>query len=67
MRTEDEVIILYNTYLKRAASQKDKYDAGYDPYFYALALGAACAIGFTLEKSMKQIERDVKHAEKKYK
>jgi hypothetical protein len=66
LRSKEQIEILYTTYLKSCAKEREKYEAGYDPYFYAIAFGAATALGLTLDKSFKEIERDVKRAEKKY-
>lgn len=67
MRTQEQVELQYRNYVKWCAKSRDNYEAGYDPYFYGLYLGSAYALGFTLEKSMKEIQRDIERAEKKYK
>ena len=67
MRTQEQIEHQYRNYLKLLAKNREKYEAGYDPYFYGLYYGSVFALGFTLEKSMTEIGRDIKHAEKKYK
>lgn len=67
MRTEEETIILYNTYLKQCGRERERYEAGFDPYHYGLSFGAAFALGLTLQKSIKEIQREIDRAEKKYK
>ena len=67
MRTQEQIEHKYRTYIKKCAQQREKYEAGYDPYFYAFYYGAAFALGLTLEKSLAEIERDLKRAENKFK
>jgi hypothetical protein len=67
MRNQETIEHLYNTYLKACARKKEEYEAGYDPYFYGLYLGSAMALGFTLEKTIPEINRDLKRAEKRFK
>ena len=67
MRSQEQVEEQYRNYLKNCGKLREPYEAGYDPYHYGRALGAVIALGFTLEKSFKEIERDVKRAENKYK
>jgi hypothetical protein len=64
LRSKEQIEILYTTYLKSCAKEREKYEAGYDPYFYAIAFGAATALGLTLDKSFKEIERDVNEQKK---
>jgi len=67
MRTQEQVEFQYRNYVKRCGKLRENYEAGYDPYFYGQALGAAFALGTTLEKTYKEIKRDIERAEKKYK
>ena len=66
MRTEEQIEFSYKAFLKACAKQKEKYEAGYDPYFYGLNYGAAFALGNVLGKTMPQIKRDLDRAERKF-
>lgn len=66
MRTEEQTLYLYQTYLKKCALEKERYEAGYDPYFYGLAYGAATALGLTLGLTMAKINRDLARAERRW-
>lgn len=66
MRTEEQVELSYKAFLRACAKEKDKYSAGYDPYFYGLYYGSALALGLVLGKTIPQVKRDLDRAERKY-
>jgi hypothetical protein len=66
LRTEEEVEILYKTYVKSCGKERERYEAGFDPYHYGRVFGAAFALGLTLNKSMREIQRDIDRTEKRY-
>ena len=67
MRNQEQVEFQYRNYLKFCSKHREEYEAAYSPYDYAFYKGSVYALGFTLEKSIKEIKRDIERAERKKK